>query len=220
MAASTPLSDSRFRIRRYEPADLPALYDICLRTAPSSSSDNHAYPADPCALGNIYAAPYPAFDPNLTFVLADDIGVAGYVLGVSDTAAFNHWLKRTWLPPLRAAHPDPAGETASLTPVERLYRRFHHPNLELPAALELFPAHLHINLLPRAQGGGNGRRLMHRFLRELRKRNSPGVHLGLGAHNERALHFYGRCGFKELFRVGEPAHSIWMGLNLKDPTPS
>lgn len=214
MPVSSPHSAPDFRVRRYEPADLAALYDICLRTTASGGDGTHLYLTDPRALGNFYAAPYPAFDPSLTFVLANDDGVAGYVLGTSDTDAYNRWLDRVWLPPLRAAHPDPAGDSSSLTPTERIYRRFHHPDLKLPAALQTFPAHLHINLLPRAQGGGNGTRLMQRFLTELGSRNCPGVYLGLGVRNDHAFRFYQRVGFKELFRVGEPAHSIWMGLKL------
>jgi ribosomal protein S18 acetylase RimI-like enzyme len=201
-------------IRRYQSSDLPALYDICLRTAASGEDGTELYADDPRAVGNLYAAPYALHEPELVFLLEDDAGVCGYVLGTIDTAAFNAWLDSEWLPPLRRAHPWPEGDAAELTAAERLYRRFHQPDLEIPPLLAPYPAHLHIDLLPRAQGSGNGTRLMQRFLQELAERGSPGVHLGLGIRNERALGFYRKLGFQELFRAGEPAHSIWMGLPL------
>jgi ribosomal protein S18 acetylase RimI-like enzyme len=206
------MTADRFSIRPFEGDDLQALYDICLRTAASGEDGTGLYADDPRAVGNLYAAPYAVREPELTFVLEDETGVCGYVLGAIDTAAFNAWLDTEWLPPLRRAHPWPEGEAASLTPSQRLYRRFHQPDLVIPAALEPYPAHLHIDLLPRAQGGGNGTRLMQHFLAELARRGSPGVHLGLGIRNERAFAFYRKLGFQELFRAGEPPHSIWMGL--------
>ncbi|MGK0618858.1 GNAT family N-acetyltransferase [Meiothermus cerbereus] len=63
---------------------------------------------------------------------------------------------------------------------------------------DAYPAHLHIDLLPRAQGRGLGRRLMEVFLARLRELGVPGVHLGVGQRNAGALAFYQRMGFVRL----------------------
>ncbi|WP_448059866.1 GNAT family N-acetyltransferase [Cellulomonas hominis] len=77
-----------------------------------------------------------------------------------------------------------------------LVRRLHHPEEIAPAdVLARYPAHLHIDLLPRAQGGGLGRRLITALADALRERGIPGVHLGVEASNTGARAFYARIGF-------------------------
>ncbi|GHS89166.1 hypothetical protein AGMMS50218_14780 [Actinomycetota bacterium] len=77
-----------------------------------------------------------------------------------------------------------------------LVRRLHHPEEIAPAdVLAQYPAHLHIDLLPRAQGGGLGRRLITALADALRERGVPGVHLGVEARNTGARAFYARIGF-------------------------
>jgi ribosomal protein S18 acetylase RimI-like enzyme len=61
-----------------------------------------------------------------------------------------------------------------------------------------YPAHLHIDLLPRLQGQGMGRRLIETLIAALRERGIPGLHLGLDAANTSARAFYDRLGFVEL----------------------
>jgi ribosomal protein S18 acetylase RimI-like enzyme len=57
------------------------------------------------------------------------------------------------------------------------------------------PAHLHIDLLPEAQKQGWGRKLIERFIANLRTHGVTGVHLGVGAKNTNAIAFYERVGF-------------------------
>lgn len=201
------------RIRRYRPTDLDAVYEICRRTGPVG--DDPAAYEDPKALGHIYAGPYVTREPELAFVLEDDAGVAGYVLGAFDSRAYYQWYLEEWLPVLRERHPEPQGDPSTWTRTERLYHRYHHPRIDLPGFARDYPSHLHIDLLPRAQGRGHGRRLMTRFLAELRGRGSPGVHLGVGLGNTGAIGFYRRLGFHELGKhpSSEP-HTLFMGLRL------
>ncbi len=137
--------------------------------------------------------------------------VCGYVLGALDTVAFHEAFVSRWLPELQKQVPDPQGEPEEWTPTERVYHRLHHPQLSVPDELELYPSHLHIDLLPHAQGRGQGRRLMETFLEALRRKGSPGVHLGVGERNVRAQGFYRRLGFREL---GRGPGSIYMGMRL------
>src|SRR5262249_39483616 len=52
------------RIRDYRPADLPALYEVCLRTG-DAGQDATALTRDPTLLGEIYVGPYLAAAPGL-----------------------------------------------------------------------------------------------------------------------------------------------------------
>ena len=62
-----------------------------------------------------------------------------------------------------------------------------------------YPAHLHLNVLPRAQGRGVGPALLAAAVDRLARRRVAGVHVGVGPANARANAFWsaaasGRCG--------------------------
>ena len=60
------------------------------------------------------------------------------------------------------------------------------------------PAHLHIDLLPEAQGRGLGRSMIRAFLDGLKAAGVRGVHLGVSPTNTAARAFYSRLGFTPL----------------------
>jgi ribosomal protein S18 acetylase RimI-like enzyme len=209
-----------FQIRDYRPADQAAAYEVCLRTGDAGRDATSLY-KDPRALGNIYVGAYLAFEPGLSLLLQDAQGVCGYCLGALDTPAFFRRFVSEWLPPLQARHPAPQGDPAGWTPDERLYHELHHPDLSHPEPISEYPSHMHIDLLPRAQGRGWGKRMVSSLLRRLEARGSCGVHLGMWARNERAYQFYRGFGFQELCRTGEGDRaSIYMGLRLGGRPPA
>lgn len=201
-----------FRVRPFRPGDLEALYRICLETGDNGEDATQLY-NDPKLLGELYAAPYAVREPELTFVSEDDAGVCGYILGVFDSETFDRWLEREWFPPLRKRYPRPSGNPKTWTRDERLVSAFYENRSDEGDLLGAYPSHLHIDLLARAQGRGNGRALMETFLAALTERGSPGVHLGTSPQNRRAEQFYLRMGFQELRRL-EP-HHLTMGKKLE-----
>ncbi|HKI55840.1 MAG TPA: GNAT family N-acetyltransferase [Trueperaceae bacterium] len=221
--AAEPRSPS---IRPSVPGDEAALYRICLLTG-DSGGDATALYRDPQLIGHVYVGPYAALEPEHALVLADgdpangvsdgDAGLCGYAVGALDTAAFNARVRESWLPPLRARYPDPAGDPAGWSRDQRLMRVLHHPDDAFPLTLEPrlapYPSHVHIDLLPRAQGRGLGRSLLEALLARLRDDGSPGVHLGVGSRNLRAIGFYQHLGFARLFAAGEGG-AVWMGKRL------
>ena len=68
------------QIRRALATDRDALYDICVRTADFGRDGRHLY-EDHELPGHMWAGAYLALEPRLAFVVADDDGVAGYVIG-------------------------------------------------------------------------------------------------------------------------------------------
>ena len=182
-------------IRPAVSADGPALYDICLRTGAEGEDATGTY-LDSQLLGHIYVGPYLVLEPDLAYVL-DDGAPAGYVLGARDSMDFDRRCEQEWWPPLRQRYADPT-VSPTWTPDENLQYLIHHPPRFDVALLAEYPAHLHIDLLPRAQGAGNGRRLITRLLDVLRAMDAVGVHLVTGAKNRRAIGFYDRIGFRTL----------------------
>jgi ribosomal protein S18 acetylase RimI-like enzyme len=206
---------SRGTIRRATPADAAAAYYVCLKTGDHGNDGEPHYREDSDALGRIYVGPYLQFEPALSLVLEDEAGVCGYALGAFDSRGFYARYEAEWRPDLCARYPEPQGDPAGWTRVQHAYHAYHHPDYFCPEPYEAYPSHLHIDLLPRAQGQGHGRRMLRQLMSALRDRGSPGAHLGVSARNTRAQGFYRALGFRELIRVGTGGEAcIYMGIPL------
>lgn len=196
-------------IRPYEPGDDDALYDVCLRTGAPGGVDASGLHDDERLLGEIYVGPYLWHAPDLAFVAEDDGGIGGYVLGVTDTVVFESACEASWWPALRRRYllPDPA----DTSPDARLARHIHAPPLAGPDVASAYPAHLHIDLLPRLQGKRLGRPMLSTLFDALVAAGVDGVHLGVGITNERAIGFYLSMGFGEL---QSSTTTVVMGLRI------
>lgn len=200
-----------YTLRPARESDRQALYRICLETGDSGQDATELY-RNPELLGQVYAGPYLSHAPAFAFVLEGPQGVGGYVLGTPDTRAFEAILEREWWPELRQRYADPSNlPREARSPDERIAAIIHQPRAAPGDLLTRYPAHLHIDLLPWAQGGGNGRRLMDRQFAALREAGVPGVHLGVGERNTRAEGFYRHLGMEEL---GRSPGAITFGLRL------
>lgn len=195
-------------LRRCRPSDLEALFAICLATG-DAGADASALYRDPRILGEIYVGPYAALAPDFVLMAEDEDGAGGYILGVPDTSGFEAKLESEWWPSLRARHPDPGAHPRDAD--EARARRIHHPRLAPQDIAAEYPAHLHMNLLPRLQGQGLGKRLLDTWLGMMRERSVRGVHLATGPRNPRAMRFYAAYGFCERVRDGDV---VWFGMAL------
>lgn len=176
------------------------MYDICVRTADAGRDARHLH-GDPDLPGHVWAGAYVALEPEHAFVLVGDDDVPiGYVIGALDTRAFEHRCEQTWWPPLRDRYPLGSGTTER----DRLEIGFiHAPPLAADDVVAHYPSHLHIDLLPDAQGRGAGRRLIETLADSLAADGSPGLHLGVASRNENARAFYERVGFIEFTRTDD-----------------
>jgi GNAT superfamily N-acetyltransferase len=189
-------------VRPYHPSDLYSLYQICLKTADSGQDGSHLY-RDPELIGAIFAAPYAVAEPDLCLIVTVDEVPSGYILGTRDSAAFGAWVELNWFSHLRRRYPLPAeGDDSFDAAAIRSIHEGYSPEPQLAS----YPAHLHIDLLPAAQGQGWGRRLIEQFLARLRELGVRGVHLGVGKANSGAVQFYSRVGFQRVLEA-----DTWIG---------
>jgi ribosomal protein S18 acetylase RimI-like enzyme len=211
----TPSGQEPFTIRPARPGDEAGSYYVCLKTGDQGQDGEPFYRDDPDALGRIFVGPYLAFEPGLSVILEDADGICGYALGAFDSRAFYQRYEREWRPGLAARFPEPQGDSREWTRLEHIHHLYHHPDYFCPEPYADYPSHSHIDLLPRAQGRGLGRRMLTRVFEALAERGSPGVHLGVSARNTRAHAFYRKLGFQELTRDGDGQDAIvYMGLPL------
>ena len=197
-----------FSIRSYKSADTSAVYEICLKTGNSGQDATHLF-SDPLVLGHIYVGPYMEFEPQSVFILEDDQGPCGYIMGVLDSQTYYQWMHSEWLPKIRVNYKKPTGNPDTWDETEKITDLLFHPVSQ--RLLPDYPAHLHIDLLSRAQGKGQGKLMMDRFIDYLRYNKIPGLHLDLSSSNNRAFNFYRKYGMEELDRDKE---SIMMGYHL------
>ncbi len=204
-------------VRPFADPDTPALYDVCLRTADAGGDATHLH-REPSLPGHVWLGAYLALEPELAWVVDDGSGrPVGYVVGADDTLAFEESRERSWWPGLRALYPETIDRsdtlaTGTMTGAdEELIRTIHHPHPPVPEVVAEYPSHLHIDLLPEAQGHGLGRVLIDTLGAALVRRGSTGVYVGVAAVNTPALGFYRRVGFVDLLVA---PGVVWLGRRL------
>ena len=200
------------KFRPLQPCDIDALYAISLATG-LAGGDASALYRDPRLMGHIYSAPYATLQPDLGLVAEDEAGVAGFAVGAADTRAWERRLEQEWWPELRRQYPAP-DEThmAEWSHDQRRVFMIHRPTPIPAAVVQSYPAHLHMNLLPRLQGRGTGARMFAAWLTTAAARGIGPLHVGVNSQNTRAVPFWHRLGFVELdIPEARAGRTIWMG---------
>lgn len=202
-------------IRNARASDLDQIYAISLLTGDAGKDATRLY-SDGKLIGHIYSAPYIVLSPETSFVVEDDEGVAGYIVGPHDTAAFEARLERDWWPALRVRYQAPTSDPAGWTADQRRIHTIHHPEPSFAPRVAAFPAHIHMNLLPRLQGQGLGTRLLDLWISTAREAGVRGVYLGANAENVAGQRFWASRGFERLAPplVAPSDRSVWFGQYL------
>ena len=166
-------------------------------------------------LPDLYLSPYTSYAPDRVLVVADTTDrPVGYLLVVPDTLDFVEWWRAEVTPGFRAKYPRTAPPSADGRDEQWFHDVGYEPErmiaTDVGLDLERFPAHLHIDLLPEAQGQGLGRALMRDAAARLVAEGVPGIHLVFDTANTGARAFYDRLGWRPILpgapgvRVIEP----------------
>jgi hypothetical protein len=199
-------------IRTFKPEDIEALYAISLATGHEGGDASHLY-RDHRLIGHIYSAPYAHLEPRLALVVEDDEGVAGFAVGTPDTAKWQERLEAEWWPKLRRQYADPtATPAAEWSADQRRAYAIHHPQRTTQQVVELYPAHLHLNLLKRLQGRGAATALFSEWMACASQQGIGATHVGINSANARAVRFWSGQGFDRFKLAGDDSgRTIWMG---------
>lgn len=193
--------------RPAEPRDERRLGEIAHATAYFGDPATRHFP-DEALFADLWVRPYLRGGGGASFVVELDGEVQGYLLGAPDPAAYRRAVARTVqgrvLPRLLT------GQYRRPWPGLLYLLRaalFNGPHAD-PA---LFPAHLHLNLLPAARGQGLSGPLLDLHLARLAELGVRGVQLSTTLENTAALRTYRRRGFVVVGVRRTPLWTPWLG---------
>lgn len=170
-------------IRPMRPDDLKEVEYVCRMTAgPGCQRD----PVLGYRIARMFSTYYVRECYDTCFVLVDDSDkVVGYILCEPDYKRYNKFFRKVDVPEIKKLD-KASGRKAWLFPIPCTFFG------------RKYPAHLHIDILDEYQNQGFGAKLMDALFTELKRRNVKGVMLQADIHNEGAVRFYKRLGFKML----------------------
>ncbi len=182
-------------IRTFDESDrdgLRALFGRAGEGAPTESLWGHEQ-----SEADVYLEPYIDLEPDSLFVAAADGELVGYLTGCVDSTTFPSESQRMgeaiWKYRLVFRAKPAAFFARSMVDVARATLRREPTSGEFDDPR--WPAHLHINVQPRARGTGAAAGLMTHWLDRLKAAESPGCHLQTLCENTRAVRFFERMGF-------------------------
>jgi len=202
-----PTSENVYVIRQATRQDEEAMYKVCLQTG-NYGDDGTEFYSDPNIIGRRWVGPYLHLENEFAFVLEDNIGVCGYVLGALDSPKFYQKLLNQWIPKMKLLYPKIPDNIDGKRDIDMI-KDFHA--FEIPPEFPGYPSHLHIDLIARAQGKHLGTKMIKHLLNELTKKGSIGVWLEMSASNTRGLHFYTKMGFSTLDKKED---TLFLGKKL------
>ncbi|KAF2477768.1 GCN5-related N-acetyltransferas-like protein [Lindgomyces ingoldianus] len=170
----------------------------------------------------VWCRPYLLLSPETCVVLDDGSGQAvGYIIGTESTSTFVKKWRNEYIPtldPTFVPRPDEPNEDDPNEPkiLKYVRRAVYDPEGNLlqksaPTLLKQYPAHFHIDILPKYQNKGYGLKLMATFLNKIKDLGAGGVHLGMVAENRDARRFYERSGFRLFGEVMDSGESGEVG---------
>ncbi|KAF9476489.1 acyl-CoA N-acyltransferase [Pholiota conissans] len=191
----------RLEIRKATAEDEQSVSRICLLTADAGTSSEalHDFGELP---GLVYAVPYLKLPTTWAFVLEEGVSkeVVGYIVGSSDTRAYERYAAEHWWPPLTAKYtPEGSVKPADIQYAERLRNMHTAPD----ANIAFSPAHMHINILEKHQKQGWGRKMIATAVESLIGEGLQGFWLGVDPRNDSAKNFYKRIGFQRIVGADE-----------------
>lgn len=201
------LTAADFTIREATPADEAGIGEVAYLTGFFGESAERYFP-DRRLFETLWVHPYFAGGGRVGFVLEQGGKIVGYILGAPDQTVYTRAVLRIVL---RQVLPNAAlGRYRQQGRIVYYFVRtllFPSPH----ADWAVFPAHLHLNLLPEARGFGLSRPLLEKFLQRLEGLGVRGVQLSTTLENTVALKVYQKQGFMLVAAKRTAFWKPWLG---------
>ncbi|XP_016890069.1 protein O-GlcNAcase isoform X2 [Cynoglossus semilaevis] len=188
-----------YNIRPYHSRDKMELYrmvrqlQLRIKGGPESSF------AHPDVVGDRCLGPCLAMCPEYSFILEDELGVCGCVLGILDVRSFAKRCQASWIPAMRDKYPPKGGNTYPNT--QDLIQMMEEDQGEYPDSLLYhFPSQLRLDALPELVDVSVSRTLLTALLTALKANGSQGVFCEVQPTDRQRLEFLTKLGFLEILR--------------------
>uniref|UniRef100_A0A8C4EC30 protein O-GlcNAcase n=1 Tax=Dicentrarchus labrax TaxID=13489 RepID=A0A8C4EC30_DICLA len=157
------------------------------------------FTAHPDVIGDRCLGPCLALCPEYSFILEDELGVCGCVLGILDVRSFAKRCQVSWMPAMRDKYPSKGGNTHSNT--QDLIQLMEEDQGEYPDSLLYhFPSQLRLDALPELVDISVSRTLLTALLTALKANGSQGVFCEVQPTDRQRLEFLTKLGFLEILR--------------------
>jgi len=183
-------------IRHYQSSDQLVVFEISADTA-FFGEPVEAFLEDRRLYNDAFARYYTDFEAPFVWVADSPQGVMGFLLGCSDTSQqskrWRNYLLNNVLVKAISGKYKLGRRTASFAWGMMLgLIEGEEPRVDL----NVYPAHLQIDIKQGYRGMGVGKRLIEAYLDQLHQLDICGVHLGTTSHNEAACRLYENIGFQ------------------------
>ena len=169
-------------IRPYETTDRDDVRYICLNSDGPCDLDE----TEQFYVLTTFCDYYIEQEPENCFVAVDESDKAvGYILCSKDYDAFLPKFESLYLPKLDSLPENFRTNAKNSTLMQKKYK-------------DIYPAHLHIDILPEYQRMGLGGKMMDALRAHLKAQGVPGVMLTVGIDNKTGRSFYEKYGFTVL----------------------
>lgn len=187
-----------FEIRKFQPKDREALLQIGADTAFFGAPIEN-YMDDRRIFMDAFYAYYTDYEPEYAWVVCNEDQLGGFLTGSVNPERHRNMTSRRIFPAVLwnlicGKYKVGRKTWRYIHAVFGAWRRNEFASVDE----EMYPAHLHINLLPAWRRQGMGRRLIEVYLNQLIEADVPGVHLQTTSLNIDACRLYEKVGFKLL----------------------
>lgn len=205
---------TEYTIRPYQPEDRRSVFRIGADTA-FFGDPIEAYMEDRNVFLDAFYAYYTDLEPEHTWVACADEAVVGFLTGCIDSRSHGRKYRRYILPGLianilRGRYRFGKRSLGYLTGMLGGVLRGELTHTDL----DLYPAHLHINVDSAWRGNRLGQRLMEVYLQQLRDLRVKGVYLDTTSLNEAACRLYEKMGFRLLEARPDRFWAKWFGHSV------
>ncbi len=188
-------------IRPYRPADRVAVRHLCCETADRGNPVESILPQREL-VADLMTRYYTDDEPDATWVADAGGRVVGYLTGTVRPRRCA-WLNYWWVAPRSVARGllrGALGQRQTWRVLGAAVTTWLRGGFDRRVPLADYPCHLHINIEQAFRGQQVGRRLVERFLAQVRAAGQTGVHVAVREDNPPARRLFERLGFAELSR--------------------
>ncbi|KAF6726933.1 Protein O-GlcNAcase [Oryzias melastigma] len=188
-----------YNVRPYHNKDKVELYRMVRQLHLRTQGGQESSIAHPDVIGDRCLGPCLALSPEYSFILEDELGVCGCVLGILDVRSFAKRCQASWIPAMRDKYPPKGNSTHPNT--QDLIRLIEEDQGEYPdSLLHHFPSQVRLDALPELVDVSVSRTLLTALLTALKANGSQGVFCEVQPTDRQRLEFLTKLGFLEILR--------------------